>query len=138
MMPNLFLVSALRLPGQSVATRNRTDCITFVLCCRKPHEFCAAERQSSPTRSLRQRLDVRRNRNGGTSRRRLLVRLCLGRSEGHELAPALLLLLLNVSIDRVQIVIESGGVSVTHSPHFVDNGVVHGFVSKSSSGVQMI
>src|SRR5438128_894140 len=76
-----------------------------------------------------------RSRKGGPGR---LVRLYLARRKGNERAPALLLLLFEVSKDCVQIVIEAGGMRIAYAPNFIDNGVVHGFASKSSSGVQMI
>jgi hypothetical protein len=33
---------------------------------------------------------------------------------------------------------KTGCMCVAHSPHFLDNGIIHGSVSKSSSGVQRI
>jgi hypothetical protein len=75
----------------------------------------------------------------GLGRLRRLVRLyLLCWSKGHKPAPALRLLLFDVSKDRVQIVIETGSVRIAHPPNFIDNRVIHGFASKSSSGVQMI
>jgi hypothetical protein len=52
--------------------------------------------------------------------------------------PAQLFLLLDVLEDGVQIVIEAGGVGVANSTNLLHDGVVHGFGSISSSGVQMI
>jgi len=49
-----------------------------------------------------------------------------------------LLALLNVPEDGIQIVIETSGVLVTDSTNFIDNRIVHGFASNSSSGVQMM
>src|SRR5205807_931101 len=62
-----------------------------------------------------------------------LVLLGPGRRKRNELASALLLPLFDVLKDRIQIVPEQGCVLVAHSPNFIDNGIVHGFVSKSAA-----
>jgi hypothetical protein len=57
---------------------------------------------------------------------------------GDEPVPALFLLLLDVPEDGVQIVVEAGRMSVANPTDFFDDWIVHGFASRSSSGVQMI
>jgi hypothetical protein len=51
---------------------------------------------------------------------------------------ALYFLLLDIFKDGVQIVIEARSVGIANSSNFLDNRVIHGFDSISSSGVQMI
>ena len=57
---------------------------------------------------------------------------------GSECEFALPLLLFDILEDCIQIVIEACGVSIADSPHFIDNWIVHGSGSNSSSGVQMM
>ncbi len=83
-------------------------------------------------------LNFVRSRNDVSCPRQPLFGLNPARTKRNQLAPAFLLLLFDISKDGVQIVFEAGRVRVAHSPYFVDNRIVHGFVSKSSSGVQMI
>jgi hypothetical protein len=47
-------------------------------------------------------------------------------------------LFFDVSEDRIKVVVEHRRVGVANAPNLVHNGIVHGFASKSSSGVQMI
>ena len=46
--------------------------------------------------------------------------------------------LLDIQKNRAQVIVEPCCVRVTHSANFVDDGIVHGIESRSSSGVQMM
>jgi len=39
---------------------------------------------------------------------------------------------------RIEVIIEHRRVGVANAPNLIHDGIVHGFASKSSSGVQMI
>jgi hypothetical protein len=56
----------------------------------------------------------------------------------NELEAALLLSLFDVLENGVQIVVKTGGVSLSYPANLVNNCIVHGLESSSSSGVQMI
>ena len=82
----------------------------------------------------------RRSRNGGPGRLQRLVRHYPVVSKGNVVAAAPFFLLLDVSKNRIQIVIEFGGMGIANATHFIDDGIgfAHGFTLLSSSGVQMI
>jgi hypothetical protein len=59
-------------------------------------------------------------------------------SKRNELETAAFLLLLDVSVNRPQIIIESRGMLRTNAANFVYDRIIHGITFLSSSGVQMI
>ncbi|MFO0863226.1 MAG: hypothetical protein U0744_00950 [Gemmataceae bacterium] len=83
-------------------------------------------------------LDFGRNQNGGLSR---LQRFARNRLPGHAIdkhQAAFLFSVLDIPVNRVQIVIEAGSMSVSYPTDFINDRIVHSADSKRSSGVQII
>ena len=89
-------------------------------------------------RWLRTRGVARISGSGSVRLLHLLFRLARCRTKGHKRAATLLLSLLDVPKDRVQVVMEPRRVPVPYASDPIDDRVVHGYVSRSSSGVQII
>src|SRR5438132_706897 len=90
---------------------------------------------SSSSASFISWMTIRRNRKGGLGRLQGLIRLV---GKGYELEATAFLLLLDVSVDRPKVVVETCGMFRPNTSNLIYNRVIHGITFLSSSGVQMI
>jgi len=89
-------------------------------------------------RGCLQRLCIRRKRNGDPGRWHSLLWRRLPRDSVHKHKAAFRLTFLDVLKNRIQVVIETGGMGVAGSTNLINDGIGHGVASNRSSGVHMI
>src|ERR1017187_7970745 len=121
---------AMRMPPGFITTRRR-----FFETSRNRKSGAAAHMFPLLTTALRR--TRRCSRPGGLQR---LVRRNAVVNKGNICAAAPLFLFLDVSKNRLRVVMKPGGMRIANAAHFINNriGFVHGFTFLSSSGVQMI